>query len=64
MEENNFKVLIPALKGKRKKLSREESKQSRFVTKMRWVIEVVHGMLKKKYRILDHKIDNKLAPNI
>ena len=32
---NNFKVLIPALKGKRKQLSTEESNQSRFVTKIR-----------------------------
>ena len=52
------------LKGKRKQLSTEESNQSRFVTKMRWVLKAVHGMLKQKYRLLDHKIDNKLVPNI
>ena len=40
LEEKNFKVLIPALKSKRKKLSTEESKQSRFVTKIRCVCHV------------------------
>ena len=63
LEENNFKVLIPALKGKRKQLPTEESNQSRFVTKIRWLVESDHGMLKQKYRLLDHKIDNKLLPN-
>ena len=26
--------------------------------------EAVHGILKQKYRFLDHKIDKKLVPNI
>ena len=64
LEEKNFKALIPALKGKRKQLSTEESNQSRFVTKIRCVVEAVHGMLKQKYRLLNHKIDNKLVPTI
>ena len=64
LEDKNFKVLIPALKSKRKQLSTEESNQSRFVTKIRWVVEAVHGMVKQKYRLLDHKTDNKLVPNI
>ena len=63
LEEKNFKVLVPALKGKRKQLSKQESNQSQFVTEMRWVVEAVHGMIKQKYRLLDHKIDNKLVPN-
>ena len=62
--EKNLKVLIPALKGKRKQLSTEESNQSRFVTKIRWAVEAVHGMLKQKYRLLGHKIDSKLVPSI
>ena len=64
LEEKNFKVLILALKDKRKQLSTEESKESRFVTKTRWVVQAVHGVLKQKHRLLDHKIDNKLVPNI
>ena len=45
-----------AFKGKRMQLTAEESNQSRFVPKIRWVVESVHGM----YRLLDHKIGNKL----
>jgi len=52
------------LKGKRKQLSTKESNQSRFVTKIRWAVESVHGVLKQKYRLLDHKIDNKLIPKV
>ena len=64
LEEQNFKVLMPALKGKRKQLSADESNESRFVTKIRWAVESVHCVLKQKYRLLDHKIDNKLIPKI
>lgn len=64
LEQENFNVLMPALKGKRKQLSTEESNESRFVTKIRWAVESVHGVLKQKYRLLDHKIDNKLIPKI
>lgn len=64
LEEKNFKVLMPALKGKRKQLTTEESNHSRFVTKIRWAVESIHGILKQKYRLLDHKIDNKLIPKI
>ena len=41
-------------------LTAEESTQSRFVTKIRWSVESVHGILKQKYRLFDHEIDNKL----
>ena len=34
------------------------------MTKIRWVAEVVHGMLKQKHHLLDHILDNKLVPNI
>ena len=34
------------------------------MTKIRWVVEAVHGILKQMYRLLDHKIDNKLLRNI
>ena len=64
LEEQNFKVLIPILKGKRKQLSTEEPNRTQVLTKIRWVVEAVHGMLKQKYRLLDHKIDNKLVSNI
>ena len=28
------------------------------------MVEAVHGMVKQKYRLLDHNIHNKLVPNI
>lgn len=43
---------MPALKGKRNQLSTKESNQSRFVTKVRWVVEAIHGIIKQKYRLL------------
>lgn len=62
LEELGFKVLMPALKGKRNQLTTDESNNSRFVTKIRWVVEAVHGDIKQKFRLLDHKLDNKLLP--
>lgn len=49
-----------SLKGKWVQLTAEESK----VIKIRWAVEAVHGIIKKKYRLLDHKVDNKLFPQI
>lgn len=48
LEEDGYNVLMPALKGKRSQLSTEESNESRFVTKLRWVVEAIHGFIKKK----------------
>ena len=62
LNELGFQVLMPALKGKRSQLTTEESNESRFVTKIRWVVEAVHGDIKQKFRLLDHKLDNKLLP--
>lgn len=64
LELKKINVLMPALKGKRKQLTTRESNESRYVTKIRWAVEAVHGILKQKYRLLDHKLDNKLLPNI
>lgn len=47
---------MPALKGKRKQLSTEESNDSRFVSK----IVLCAGIMKHKHHLLDHKIDKKL----
>lgn len=58
-----FIVLMPALKGKRNQLSTKESNQS-IVTKIRWTVEAIHGIIKQKYRLLDKVIDNKLLPKI
>lgn len=62
LNELGFEVLMPALKGKRNQLTTKESNESRFVTKIRWVVESVHGILKQKYKLLDRKFDNKMLP--
>ncbi|XP_043264042.1 uncharacterized protein LOC122404178 [Colletes gigas] len=64
LTEQGYGVLMPALKGKRPQLSTIESNDSRFVTKLRWVVEAIHGILKQKYRLLDRKLDNKMLPKI
>lgn len=62
LEDLKFRVLMPALKRKRNQLSTYESNQSRFVIKIRWVVEAVHGANKQKFNFLDRKLDNKLLP--
>ncbi|KAK0156926.1 hypothetical protein PV328_012114, partial [Microctonus aethiopoides] len=64
LEQLGFKVLMPALKGKRNQLTTIESNQSRFVTKIRWVVEAVHGDIKQKFKVLDHQLDNTLLPKV
>ena len=59
MENMNLTVLMPALKGKRNQLTCEESNESRKVTKLRWVVEAVHGVIGKKFRLLHQQLDNK-----
>lgn len=57
-----FSLLRP--KGKRKQLTTSESNESRFVTKLRWVVEAIHGILGEKYHLLHQQLDNKLLPKI
>lgn len=64
IKSKGYRVMMPALKGKQKQLTTKEANYSRLVTKTRWVVESVHGMLKKKFRLLDHILDNKMLPNI
>lgn len=60
LETKGYVVLMPALKGNRKQLSTKECNESRFVTKLRWIVEWVHGVIKQKNRLLDHTFDNKM----
>ena len=63
LESKGYTVYMPSLKTQ-KQLTTEEANYSRFVTKVRWAVEAVHGIIKQKYRILDHRIDNDLLPKI
>ena len=64
LEDEGFTVCMPVCKGERKQLEPTEANESRFVTKIRWAVESVHGIIKHKYRIFDHRIDNNLLPKI
>lgn len=44
LEQSGISVLMPALKGKRAQLTSAEANESRFVTKLRWSVEAVHGI--------------------
>lgn len=63
LENEGFKVLMPALKGQRNQLTTKESNESRFVTKVRWVVESAHGIIGQKYRLLHHQFRNQLLEN-
>ncbi|XP_076246511.1 uncharacterized protein LOC143186687 [Calliopsis andreniformis] len=60
LEECGFQVLMPALKGKRNQLTTLESNTSRKVTKVRWVVKAIHGIIGQKYKLLHYQLDNKI----
>lgn len=62
LQSKGYLVFMPAMKGNSKQLTTEDANNSRFVTKVRWVVEAVHGILKQKYKLLDHILDNKILP--
>lgn len=64
LQQKGLNVCMPALKGNRKQLTTDEANRFRFVAKVRWAVEAGHGIIKQKYRILDHRIDNDLLPKI
>lgn len=55
---------MPALKGKRPCLTTEESNYSRFITKLRWVIEAIHGAVKMRFKFLRNEIPNRTLKDI
>lgn len=60
LESQGFVVLMPALKGKRKQLPTNEANESRFVTKLRWVVEAVHGIIGSKFKLLHNQFNNNM----
>ncbi|KAK0166595.1 hypothetical protein PV327_004088 [Microctonus hyperodae] len=60
LESEGFVVLMPALKGKRKQLPTIEANESRFVTKLRWVVEAVHGIISTKFKLLHNQFNNNM----
>lgn len=58
LKKSGYKVLMPAFKGNKPQLSCEESNYSRLVTKIRWPVEAVHGVIGQKYKLLHHELKN------
>ena len=51
-----------AMNGKRKQLTTQESNDYRFVTRIRWIVEVAHGWVAQKCKLLHHQFRNQLLP--
>ena len=65
LKTKGYHVKMPAFKGqKRKQISCEESNNSRIVTKVRWVVEAVHGIIKQKWSYLRTDIKNQTLVKI
>ena len=52
--------MIPAIKGKRKQLTTQESNDPRFVTRIRRIVEAAHGWIAQKCELLQHQFRNQL----
>ena len=56
-------IKMPALLGKKEKqLTTETSNLSRFVTKIRWIIDVINSFLKNSFKALK-QVQNKSLPH-
>ncbi|XP_075589844.1 uncharacterized protein LOC142597771 [Dermatophagoides farinae] len=59
LKKKGYKVLMPAFKDKgRTQLTCQQSNESRFVTKIRWVVEAIHGIIGQKYDLLHRQYKN------
>lgn len=58
--EYKLETMMPHLLGNDKRqFSAKEANESRLCTKLRWVVEVVNGVLKNCFRALDNRVQNK-----
>ena len=59
LKELGFFVEMPALMNKKEKqLSTLLANKTRIVTKLRWVVEAIHGIIKQKWKLLNCEIKN------
>ena len=63
LQDRGLTVYMPSTK-QGKQLTTEQANHSKCVTKIRWAVVAVHGMIKQKYRIFDQRIDNDMLPKI
>ena len=57
-------VLMPALTGERQQLTTVEANDSRRISKVRSVVEAIHGQIEQKYHFLYHQVDNEILSRI
>ena len=60
----SFHLILQGLANKSVQLTRLQANETRLVTKIRWVIEDVNGVLKQSFRAFDGTIQNKMLTHI
>ena len=53
IESMGYSIIMPALRSSEKQLTTKQANESRVVTKIRWVVECIHGIVKQKWKILN-----------
>ncbi len=57
-DKYNLETMMPYfLSRDRKQFTAKEANDSRLCTKLRWVVEVMNGLIKARYRLYDHIIE-------
>ena len=65
LKEKGFQVEMPSfMKKNQVQLSTSQANKSRIVTKVRWVVEAIHGIIKQKWKILNCEVKNQTLPKI
>ncbi len=64
-EKYKLETMMPCfLSRDKKQFTTKEANDSRLCTKLRWVVEGMNGLIKARYRLFDHRIENTLLPHI
>lgn len=65
IEERGYVAHMPPTKRRNEfQLSTQDANESRMVTLVRWVIEVINGRLKRDFKILRHEYFNRALPHM
>ena len=65
IEDMGFGAKMPCSLSKNgKQLTEKQANDSRIVTKVRWVVEAIHGILKQKWKMLGSEIKNQSLPKV
>ena len=61
MEELGLNVALPPFLNGRRQFTSDEANQSRYVTKVRWVVEAVNARM-KQFKFLSNTVQNSSLP--